>query len=600
MKLISCLFLAILLSAVCAASVSADYAGYEQQNGIEQYEEIYEHLYNAIADEAEQTDLSAYQLRTDDLMQIYADILASTPEFFYLENKISYYYKTVGVQDIVTAVSFQYKMTGEELDAAQLRYEQELSYIVSMVDPSLSEAEKALWVHDYLIAACSYDESQTYYDAYSLFCERKGVCQAYALAYIAVLRELGMHSVMVASEEMNHAWNLVKVDGEWYHADLVYDDPAPDRIGRVIHENFLLNDEEIMHTSDPHVGWESGIVCTSDVYTEAIWKDILSPMVWCGRQWYYIDLAARALLVSDISGEGKTEILSFKEKWYTDETESRYWVGIFSGVAEYRGYIFVNTPYRILIYNPKNSSIMVFHEAETGERFFGSGVYKNALEYLYADQPIPDGTETEEERRIEISPIKDFDIEEFYSPMPFEDVSRLDRHYAAVRFVYNKGLFQGVSSTKFAPDAPLTRAMFVTVLGRLCRVNKDDYIHSDFSDVPDGQWYTPYVGWAAQLGLVNGVGENRFDPMGDITHEQMIKIVAQLGLQLGAGITEYAQVQLPYTDTDSVADWALDGVRYCRANRLIHDEGALLPAVKTLRAEAAEIVARLAALCALV
>ena len=150
-------------------------------------------------------------------------------------------------------------MEADERQEAMQSYEREVDYIASLVEPALSEAEKALFVHDYLIASYTYDTAQANYDVLSLFRDRTGVCQAYSLAYIAVLRELGMDAVMVTSDEMGHAWNLVKVDGIWYHVDLSFDDPAPDRLGRVLHENFLLDDEGIRQTTTPHSGWSSSV-----------------------------------------------------------------------------------------------------------------------------------------------------------------------------------------------------------------------------------------------------------------------------------------------------------------------------------------------------
>lgn len=449
-----------------------------------------------------------------------------------------------------------------------------------------------MWVHDYLVSAFSYDTTETYFDAFSFFRERKGVCQAYSLAYIAILREIGIDAVMVLSEEMNHAWNLVKIDDEWYHVDLVSDDPAPDRMGRVLHDYFLLDDRMIADAPEPHRGWKSSIPCSSSKYTEALWRGISSPFVWCNGQWYYIDPASQTLVVSDLNGDYRSDIYSFDEKWYVAGSESRYWVGVFSGVSEIFGHILVNTPQEVILYSPQNSRTSVFHESATDERIFGSLVYKNTLEYVLADMP-PD---IAEESRTETFAITDFDPSSFSKPLPFDDVSRLDSYYAAVRYVYSQGLFQGVSSTKFAPSAPLTRAMFVTVLGRLCRVNTKDFPDSEFSDIAPGQWYSPYVDWAADMGLVNGVGENCFDPFGEITHEQMIKIVAGLGRLLNLGSDTTSDALILFEDRAEISLWAVDSVAYCIANGLIDNMGMLLPTEAASRAEAAEIVARFAKL----
>ena len=194
-------------------------------------------MYEAIEDGEESADLTDLRLLDSETVQIYSDIVGSCPEFFYLGNRIGYSYTRQSGKRYVTQVNFIYTMEAEERDAAKLEYETELAYIVSLADPAMTDLEKALWAHDYLIASCEYDNSQTIYDAYGLFTKRTGVCQAYSLAYIAVMRELGVETVMVTSRDMNHAWNMVKIGDNWYHADLVYDDPTPDRTGRVNHDN---------------------------------------------------------------------------------------------------------------------------------------------------------------------------------------------------------------------------------------------------------------------------------------------------------------------------------------------------------------------------
>ena len=558
---------------------------------IDGYEEAYLRMYEAIAAGADSADLSDLKLSETEAVQIYSDIVGSCPEFFYLANRIAYTYTIQSLRRIVSSVEFVYTMEPEKREAAKLEYEQELAYIVSLVDTSMSDLEKALWVHDYLIASCRYDDSQSIYDAYGLFTGRTGVCQAYSLAYAAVMRELGVETVMVSSKEMNHAWNMVKIDGNWYHVDLVYDDPVPDRTGRVNHENFLLNDTQIAQTENPHYGWESALKSADASYTDNIWDGVTSRMLRLDGQWYYVNPETDTLVASQLDGRFEIEIYRFKEKWCVNGTSNQYWVGIYTGVSECLGYLFFNTPEQLMIHNPETGKTDIYLEIPDG-RVFGSGIYKNTLEYYAAKSP-----EDEDGVILEYA-ITDFNIGNTVTILPFDDVSRMDSWYAAVRFVYERGLFQGVSSVKFAPDATLTRAMFVTVLGRLFGIDGTEYDTIRYTDVESGQWYAPYVEWASLLGIVNGIGEGLFDPLGEITHEQMCMIVARCGRLIGAG--EYSpETVLPYEDAVSVSDWAMDGVVYCEGNGLISaEEGGLFePKGKSTRAEAAEMISRFAVLC---
>ncbi|MGN1409446.1 MAG: transglutaminase domain-containing protein, partial [Eubacteriales bacterium] len=259
------------------------YTASPYRNIISNYDEAYTAIYEAVSDGKPSVDLTELKINTSDILKIFSDVIQSCPEFFYLDKQIKYYYMDRGIVHYVTTVEFQYTMAEDERKNAVAEYENELNYIVSMIDSGLSDAEKALWVHDYFVSSFEYDTEEGIYDAYNFFCERKGVCQAYSLAYMAVLREVGIESFMITSTEMNHAWNLVCIDGQWYHADLAFDDPSPDRIGRVLHENFLLTDEEIANTSNRHYGWTSKFTCDSEKFSDGFWKNVTSRMVCSGK-----------------------------------------------------------------------------------------------------------------------------------------------------------------------------------------------------------------------------------------------------------------------------------------------------------------------------
>ncbi|MGN1345894.1 MAG: S-layer homology domain-containing protein [Eubacteriales bacterium] len=583
---------AVFFLAVSASAADTSYTVSPYRTTIRNYDGVFVRLYEAMANGAASVDLSPYKINTDELVQIYSDVILSSPELFYADNTVTYFFNSQGH---VTRAELAYTMDGEERAAASEAYEKEVNYIVSLVDPSLSEAEKALFVHDYLIASCSYDVEETRFDALSFFQERSGVCQAYSLAYMAVLRELGMDAVMVTSMEMNHAWNLVRVDGSWYHVDLSFDDPSPDRPGRVLHDNFLLDDEEIRETPTPHNGWESSVRCASASFKNRIWHGVCSRMIFLDGQWYYIDADTMTLVVSAFDGSARAEVYRFREYWTTSLADNSYYVGVFSGLSECLGYLFVNTPYDVVIYSPENGRADVYLEINGEAKIFGSTIYKNTLEYLLADAPGGGGTQS----RLETFEITGFPEEDFGDALPFDDVLRLDPAYASVKFVYDRGLFRGVSATKFAPEAYLTRAMFVTVLGRLCEVDTDLYSEVTFDDVENGQWYSPYVEWAASAGIVNGVGDNRFDPMGEITHEQMYKIIALCGEYLGVGTADTENVLILYEDRAKISDWALDSIAYCKANGLVGEkfEHQIYPGSRSTRAETADIIRRFAILC---
>lgn len=122
--------------------------------------------------------------------------------------------------------------------------------IVSTMRPEeMTDFEKVKFVNDYIVKNTEYSEESvaSSHSAYAVAHEGKGVCQGYALFAQKLLQALGMESMYVVGEVYTggHAWNLVKVEGEWYHLDTTWNDPVPDRGTGVRYDYFLLNDRDM-------------------------------------------------------------------------------------------------------------------------------------------------------------------------------------------------------------------------------------------------------------------------------------------------------------------------------------------------------------------
>ena len=111
---------------------------------------------------------------------------------------------------------------------------------------------------------------------------------------------------------------------------------------------------------------------------------------------------------------------------------------------------------------------------------------------------------------------------------PFDDVAPDSWYHDDVSAAFRDRLMNGVSDTLFAPNDTMTRAMLVTVLWRAMG-SPGGSSHS-FTDVPAGTWYSDAVAWAAANGIVNGVGDGKFAPNSPITREQFVTILHRLQL----------------------------------------------------------------------
>ncbi len=179
---------------------------------------------------------------------------------------------------------------------------------------------------------------------------------------------------------------------------------------------------------------------------------------------------------------------------------------------------------------------------------------------------------------------------------PFRDVQEGDWMYPAVEYVRQHGLMSGTGSgATFSPNATLTRSMFVTILGRLAGVGKQDYPGISFSDVKAGEWYAPYVEWASQKGVTSGVGNGKFGVENAITRQEMASMVNRYLDMEGFTLAQAKDVLPHFTDSGDIASWAAGNVEALRKTGLFkgNDKGQFLPTKSALRSEAAVVFTNL-------
>lgn len=150
---------------------------------------------------------------------------------------------------------------------------------------------------------------------------------------------------------------------------------------------------------------------------------------------------------------------------------------------------------------------------------------------------------------------------------PFADVPAGSWYYGAAAYAYNNGLFAGTTDTTFAPDMTMTRAMLVSVLWRLAGEPAPKGANT-FDDVPDGAWYTDAVTWAAENGVVAGIGNGCFDPSGAVTREQTAVILFNYAQSKGYDVSARADLSA-FPDAGSVSGWAQEALAWANASGLI-------------------------------
>lgn len=180
-----------------------------------------------------------------------------------------------------------------------------------------------------------------------------------------------------------------------------------------------------------------------------------------------------------------------------------------------------------------------------------------------------------------------------YKDLPFSDVSRDSWYFEYVKYAYDNFLTSGISEDTFAPLADMTRAMFVTVMGRLYGAR--GVYTDDFCDVESDSWYGGYVGWAVKNNIVNGFPDNTFRPDEPVTREQAVAIIGRFILLPNGKFPETGVEKATFKDMDKASHWATEYLEtLCGAGIFVGDEnGFFRPKDVLNRAEATAIITRL-------
>ena len=165
----------------------------------------------------------------------------------------------------------------------------------------------------------------------------------------------------------------------------------------------------------------------------------------------------------------------------------------------------------------------------------------------------------------------------------FADVADTFWGADAVAFASSRELFNGTSATDFSPNAPMNRAMIVTVLARL-----------DGVDTTAGStWYEAGVQWAVSSGISDGSGLDQ-----NLTREQLATMLYRYAQYKGYDVSVGENTNiLSYSDVSSVSEYAMEAMQWaCGAGIIGGKDGMLDPAGNATRAEVATMLMRFVAL----
>lgn len=359
-------------------------------------------------------DVSELGLTRDDINNgAVRSIINSHPEFISLSG--GYTYWTSGSS--ITKIAFTYltnaKEEQQELDAA-------LQEVKSKIDTSgMSDEEIVLAYHEYLTSTVAYAYEDYFngtiaanhgYDMYGALVKHSCVCQGYAETMFYLLREAGLSCAIASSENINHAWNIVKIHGKWYHIDATWDDPVWDMPGRSYHDYFLVSfDTMNKNTLINHTKDRTDMVVSAqwgDTYTTAVdttyesgkfWNGIEKAIFYKDGYWYSISEGSSKTSFNINKYQYSTNInkvlYSGTAKWTTPS--GGYYPGVYSSIYLRGDNLYFTTPDSLNKIDTTSTNVIptelinirTQYNSSTGNNLYAFGEQYGKLVYFITDSP---------------------------------------------------------------------------------------------------------------------------------------------------------------------------------------------------------------------
>lgn len=177
----------------------------------------------------------------------------------------------------------------------------------------------------------------------------------------------------------------------------------------------------------------------------------------------------------------------------------------------------------------------------------------------------------------------------------FTDVAVGDWCYDAVDRAVSEGVFKGVTATEFSPDAPLTRAMLVTVLYRMAGEPDVSGLSADFTDVPEDYWCCDALAWAANNGIINGYADGSFRPKASISRQALSAMLYRYIGYCGKTLSAADDVLSGFSDGAAVDPGLYEAVNAVCSAGIVrgYEDNTLRPTRGASRAQAATMLLRM-------
>ena len=342
---------------------------------------------------AHQTEIniSQYNISKDDAGAIYNAALSLYPDIFFMDRGKSFScYSSDG--KVTRLVNLPYLYSESEVNTMLPKFYDEADFYLNQVQNELSvctdDFSKAMLLHDEIVLDAQYVLENS---NYNFMIQKKGLCENYSRVYAYLLGQVGIYSEIVDSS--THEWVKVKMeDGKYYNVDVTWDDPTPDKPGRVGHQYFLISDNKILDELDndnEHYSGYSAINEAGTGFDGYKYHDFTSKLCKLDADEttvYAVDDIG--IVAYDYKTDTKTTVKEINDYWFVIGSNSSYYPGVYSGLDTFDGLLYYNTPDAIYSFNPETKETKeVYRNTSSDKKLYGLRIKNNELSAVFGTAP---------------------------------------------------------------------------------------------------------------------------------------------------------------------------------------------------------------------
>lgn len=413
------LIIAILASVAAVFSVSAEPS--------DKLVRVCDHIAERLMNGESEIDVSEFGLEatSTELLAVLNYLHLQYPDLFFVDFTKGISYSRTPAS-IVLTITFFVKSYSIPFSDVLEEYNDMISDCIAEIelDMPANDLGRVLAAHRFILQNFEYDGAAAVRDTYTMLKTHTAVCEGYALLFMTLMQHMGFEVSYARSDRMQHVWNLIKLDGSWYHLDPTWDDPVNVHIvtDNMLYTNFMKSDSAFISSAaetGKHYSVEKHYDCTDRRYDDYFWNTVSSPVyTFADNDFWYIGSSGD--LIHRVDG-AETVMASHNAHWYSYNGVERSTYGYysnsvtsgysFSGLVYFDGCLFYNDADNVYCYSIDSGVETVFYSNPDISRGNIYGIRRNGDQLTIEFSYRPDAAGTLE--TIQLCAWAPNNIEEF-------------------------------------------------------------------------------------------------------------------------------------------------------------------------------------------